>query len=83
MLTLDKLEIGRAAIIIGIKGKSAIRRRLLDMGFTPGTEVVARKTAPLGDPVELCLRGYEIAIRRADAKNIEVRECSSKIAGDL
>ena len=74
-MTLDKLDIGHAAVIVKLKGKSALRRRLLEMGFTPGTIVAVAKTAPLGDPIELCLRGYKIAMRRADARNIEVAEC--------
>ena len=71
-MTLDKLGIGHAAVIVKIKGKSAFCRRLLEMGFTPGTKIAVTGTAPLGDPIEMCLRGYKIAIRRTDAQNIEV-----------
>lgn len=73
-MTLDELKIGQKGIITRVEGSGAIRRRLLDMGLTPKTEVMVRKVAPLGDPLELCLRGYELTIREADAQNIEVRE---------
>lgn len=72
-MTLDKLAIGRGGIITAVQGSGALRRRLLAMGFTPGAEVMIRKKAPLGDPVELCLRGYELAIRLDDAARIEVQ----------
>ncbi len=72
-MTLDKLPVGRSGVIVRVAGMGAIRRRLLDMGLTPGTEVLVRKVAPFGDPVELYLRGYELTIRAADAKNIEMR----------
>lgn len=71
-MTLDQLAVGRQGIITAVRGEGALRRRLLAMGFTPGAGVMIRKTAPLGDPVELCLRGYELAIRMKDAARIEV-----------
>ena len=71
-MTLDKLKIGDSGIITVVGGKGALRRRLLDMGLTPKTEVFVRKVAPLGDPIELCLRGYELTLRLEDAKNIEI-----------
>ncbi|MBC8595274.1 FeoA family protein [Qingrenia yutianensis] len=71
-MTLDKLKIGDSGIITVVGGQGALRRRLLDMGLTPKTEVFVRKTAPLGDPIELCLRGYELTLRLEDAKKIEV-----------
>ena len=72
-MTLAQLPVGKSGIIERVSGAGAIRRRLLDMGLTPGTEVLMRKVAPFGDPVELYLRGYELTIRAADAKNIEMR----------
>ena len=71
-MTLDELKIGASAKIIAVGGKGALRRHLLDMGLTPKTIVMVRKVAPLGDPLELHLRGYELTIRIADAKNIQV-----------
>ncbi|MDR1132851.1 MAG: ferrous iron transport protein A [Synergistaceae bacterium] len=71
-MTLDKLEIGRNARIVAVTGQGALRRRLLDMGLTPGTEVTVFKAAPMGDPVELELRGYSLSLRLEDASSIEV-----------
>ena len=71
-MTLDKLKIGDSGIITVVGGQGALRRRLLDMGLTPKTEVFVRKTAPLGDPIEHCLRGYELTLRLEDANQIEV-----------
>ncbi|MEG1181985.1 MAG: FeoA family protein [Oscillospiraceae bacterium] len=71
-MTLDKLEIGGQATILKVQGQGALRRRLLDMGLTPKTKIMVRKVAPFGDPIQLCLRGYELTIRQADAANIEV-----------
>ncbi|MEG1557460.1 MAG: FeoA family protein [Oscillospiraceae bacterium] len=73
-MTLDKLEIGGQATILKVQGQGALRRRLLDMGLTPKTKIMVRKVAPFGDPIQLCLRGYELTIRQADAANIEVVE---------
>jgi len=71
-MTLDKIKIGQSCRIVKVGGYGAIRRRFLDMGLTPKTLVMVRKVAPMGDPIELCLRGYELTIRKDDAKNIEV-----------
>lgn len=73
-LTLAQLKTGSNAIITSVGGDKALRRRLLDMGLTPKTKVMVRKTAPLGDPIELYLRGYELTIRKEDANNIEISE---------
>lgn len=73
-MTLNDLKIGRSGIITAVGGDGALRRRLLDMGLTPKTRVMVRKVAPLGDPIELHLRGYELTLRREDAKNIEINE---------
>ncbi|MEM0531439.1 MAG: FeoA family protein [Candidatus Pararuminococcus gallinarum] len=74
MKTLDKLKIGKKARIVAVNGEGALRDRLLDMGLTPKTQVMVRKVAPMGDPIELMLRGYELTLRIDDAKNIEVEE---------
>ena len=71
-MTLNELQIGRKSKIIEVRGEGALRRRLLDMGLTPHTEVMVRKVAPMGDPIEIHLRGYELTIRIDDAKNIGV-----------
>jgi Fe2+ transport system protein A len=73
-MTLDKLKTGSSGIILAVGGEGALRRRLLDMGLTPRTTVMVRKVAPLGDPIELNLRSYELTIRQEDARKIEVRE---------
>ena len=65
--TLDKLAIGEFGDVKFIGGEGKIRRRMLDMGITPGTEVYLRKMAPLGDPIEITIRGYELTLRKAEA----------------
>ena len=71
-MTLDMLETGRSAVITAVGGDGALRCRLLDMGLIPKTRVMIRKVAPMGDPIELFLRGYELTIRLDDAKQIEI-----------
>jgi len=71
-MTLDGLKVGQSAKIAAVGGEGALRLRLLDMGLTPGTGVTLHKVAPLGDPMELQLRGYSLSIRLEDAKNIQV-----------
>jgi Fe2+ transport system protein FeoA len=66
------LRIGESAVIASVGGHGVLRRRLLDMGLTPRTTVMVRKVAPLGDPIELYLRGYELTLRAQDAKEIEI-----------
>ena len=73
-MTLEQLPIGKQAVILTVGGRGALRSRLLDMGLTPGTIISVRKVAPLGDPLELTLRGYELTLRKQDAARIEVRE---------
>ncbi|MEL7659134.1 MAG: FeoA family protein [Bacillota bacterium] len=73
-MTLDKLKSGSKAIIQSVGGEGALRRRLLDMGLTPNTTVMVRKVAPMGDPIELHIRSYELTIRLDDAKKIEILE---------
>ena len=71
---MDSLQPGQGGIIAQVGGEGALRRRLLDMGLTPGTQVTVRKVAPMGDPIELYLRGYVLTIRREDAAKITLKE---------
>ncbi len=71
-MTLNELPIGESAVITAVGGEGALRRHLLDMGLTPRTRVMVRKRAPMGDPIELHLRGYELTLRLEDARNIAV-----------
>lgn len=73
-MTLAQLKIGEDAKIVHVGGEGALRRRLLDMGLTPKTKVKMHKVAPMGDPIELYLRGYSLTLRIADANNIEVEQ---------
>ena len=72
MKTLWQAKIGDTARIVKIHGEGAVKRRIMDMGITKGVDVHIRKVAPLGDPVEVTVRGYELSIRKADADRIEV-----------
>ena len=72
MNTLKQVKIGSSARVVRVHGEGALRRRIMDMGITRGTEIYVRKVAPLGDPIELTVRGYELTLRRADAEMIEV-----------
>ena len=72
MNTLKDVKIGATAKVVKIHGEGAVKRRIMDMGITKGVEVFVRKLAPLGDPVEVNVRGYELSIRKADAQMIEV-----------
>ena len=71
-MTLNELEIGKAARIVRLNGDGAVKRRIMDMGLTKGAEVTVRKVAPLGDPIEVTVRGYELSLRRDEAVKIEV-----------
>jgi ferrous iron transport protein A len=81
-MKLDELETGESGRILLVEGKGALRRRLMDMGLTPGTGILVRKVAPLGDPIVLRLRGYELTLRKEDAANITIArapgECLSR-----
>lgn len=72
-MTLDKLPIGKSAVILTVGGEGNLRCHLLDLGLIPHTEVTVRKVAPLGDPIEIFLRGYTMTLRKEDASKIEVR----------
>jgi len=72
MNNLKDVPVGSAAKVLKIHGEGAVKRRIMDMGITRGVEVRVRKVAPLGDPIEVTVRGYELSLRKADAENIEV-----------
>ena len=72
MKTLRDVKVGEKATIVRLHGEGALKRRIMDMGLTRGTEVFVRKVAPLGDPKELTVRGYELSVRKGDAELIEV-----------
>ena len=72
MKTLRDVKIGETAVIEKLHGEGALKRRIMDMGLTKGTQVYVRKVAPLGDPMEVTVRGYELSLRRADTEMIEV-----------
>ncbi len=73
MKTLKQIGVGQCATVVKLHGEGAVKRRIMDMGITKGVEVSVRKVAPLGDPVEITVRGYELSIRKADAEMIEVQ----------
>ncbi|HPE16147.1 MAG TPA: ferrous iron transport protein A [Oscillospiraceae bacterium] len=73
MQTLREVKCGQTVTVSKINGAGAVKRRIMDMGITKGTEVFVRKVAPLGDPVEVTVRGYELSLRKADAEMIAVR----------
>ena len=72
MRTLKEAEIGENVRVVKLHGEGAIKRRIMDMGITKGVDVHVRKVAPLGDPVEITVRGYELSLRKADAEMIEI-----------
>ncbi|MBP5669431.1 MAG: ferrous iron transport protein A [Lachnospiraceae bacterium] len=73
-MNLKEVKVGQTVIVVKLRGEGAIKRRIMDMGITKGTEVYVRKVAPLGDPIEVTVRGYELSIRKADAEMIEVNK---------
>ncbi len=70
--TVNDMKIGERAVVTGLGCSGALRRRIIDMGITPGAVVILRKAAPMGDPLEINVRGYELSIRRSEAKEITV-----------
>ena len=76
MKTLKQAKVGETVRVVKLHGAGAVKRRIMDMGLTKNTEVYVRKVAPLGDPVELNVRGYELSLRKADAEMIEVEDVS-------
>lgn len=73
-MTLGEAQVGSKVRVLSIDGDGAYKRRIMDMGITKGTELYIRKVAPLGDPVEITVRGYEISVRKGDAACVEVKE---------
>lgn len=73
-MTLRDVKIGETARVVKLNGEGPVKRRIMDMGLTKGVEVFVRKVAPLGDPIEVTVRGYELSIRKADAEMVEVEE---------
>ncbi len=71
-MTLNEVEVGQTAKVVRLNGEGAVKRRIMDMGITKGTDVTVRKVAPLGDPIELTVRGYELSLRKDEAMKIEV-----------
>ena len=78
MKTLKQAKIGETVKVLKLHGEGAVKRRIMDMGITKGVDVYVRKVAPLGDPIEVTVRGYELSIRKADADMIEVEEVNEK-----
>ena len=74
MQTLKQAKVGETLNVVKLHGEGAVKRRIMDMGITKGVEVHVRKVAPLGDPVEITVRGYELSLRKADAEMIEVEK---------
>ncbi len=72
MKTLREVPVGSAVKVVKLHGEGAVKRRIMDMGITRGTQVFVRKVAPLGDPIEVTVRNYELSIRKADAEMIEI-----------
>lgn len=70
--TLDKMNIGEKGIVIYVNGEGRLRRRMFDMGITPGAKIWLKKKAPLGDPIEIALRGYELSLRKSEAATVEM-----------
>ena len=73
IVSLAQVDVGTSGTIKAVQGEGRIRRRLFDMGLTPGAELFVRKRAPLGDPIELTLRGYELTVRRAEAEFVQIQ----------
>ena len=73
-MTIDDLKVGQSGTIAQVGGEGALRLRVLDMGLIPGTKVTLRKVAPMGDPIQIQVRGYELTIRREDAARITLKE---------
>ena len=72
MKTLKEIKVGQTATVVKLHGEGPVRRRIMDMGITKGVEIYVRKVAPLGDPIEVNVRGYELSLRKADAESVEV-----------
>lgn len=73
MKTLKDAKIGQTVVVVKLHGEGAVRRRIMDMGITKNVEILVRKVAPLGDPIEINVRGYELSLRKMDAEMVEIR----------
>ena len=73
MNTLKQVKVGQSVTVVKLHGEGPVRRRIMDMGITKGVEIYVRKVAPLGDPIEVNVRGYELSLRKADTEMVEVR----------
>lgn len=82
MKTLREVACGELVTVVKLHGDGALRRRILDMGLTKGAQVFVRKVAPLGDPIELTVRGYELSIRKSDAETVEITGKGDKTNGN-
>ena len=72
MKTLRQVKVGETVTVVKLHGEGAVKRRIMDMGITKGVDVFVRKVAPLGDPIEVTVRGYELSLRKADAEMVEI-----------
>ena len=79
MATLDTISPGETVKVVKLLGEGGVKRRIMDMGVTRGTSVYVRKVAPLGDPVEVTIRGYELSLRKAEAEHVEVEAVSEAV----
>jgi len=78
-IKLSEAQVGRKYLIVKIEGEGLVKRRILDMGLTPGTEITVVKVAPLGDPIEIMIKGFPISIRKGEASSVIVREVSEGV----
>ena len=81
MRTLKQAKVGETVKVVKLNGEGAVKRRIMDMGITKGVEIYVRKVAPLGDPVEVTVRGYELSLRKNDAEMVEIEEPKGKRQG--
>lgn len=81
MRTLKQVKVGETVKVVKLNGEGAVKRRIMDMGITKGVEIYVRKVAPLGDPVEVTVRGYELSLRKNDAEMVEIEEPKGKRQG--
>lgn len=72
-MKISDLKVGESGVVTAVNGEGAVRRRLFDMGITPGAGVYLRKKAPLGDPIEIAIRGYELTLRKSEAAHVEIK----------
>ncbi len=78
LITVDKLKPGQKGVVVALSGQGAVRRHIIDMGVTPDAVIIMRKAAPMGDPLEINVRGYELSIRKSDAQYISVETGDEK-----